>query len=289
MGTSTISKATASVTTSASQKNPLTFSAIYTIAEAARLCGLSRGRISRWARGYSFRRGEELRSSAPVVHTPRSIGERGAVGLDFLDLVEIRYVKAFVEAGVSWHVLRAAHERAAEMLHVDHPFATKRFFTDGQTILTRVAEPAFLDLMGNQLAFSRILGRYLAGTEGLDFDDNNMAHRWWPMGRKRLVVIDAERSFGQPIVSTEGVPTVVLSRAYFVESATAGAEPAGEIWTPEGPKAGPVVRVALGQRTPEPKRTLEKAAIVRVANWYSVEERSVRAAIEYESSFLAAA
>ena len=150
----------------------------------------------------TWRRTSKL-SAGRAIHRVR-LAERGAVGLDFLDLVEIRYVKAFVEAGVSWHVLRAAHERAAEMLHVDHPFATKRFFTDGQTILTRVAEPAFLDLMGNQLAFSRILGRYLAGAEGLDFDDNDMARRWWPMGRKRLVVIDAERSFGQPIVSTEG-------------------------------------------------------------------------------------
>ncbi len=128
-------------------KRPI-LSAIYTIAEAARLCGLSTGRVRRWVRGYSFRRGEDIRSSPPVVRTPRQISEKNTVGLDFLDLIEIRYVKAFVEAGVSWHVLRAAHGRASEMLRVDRPFATEKFFTDGQTILTQIAEPAFLDLDG---------------------------------------------------------------------------------------------------------------------------------------------
>ena len=213
---------------------------------------------------------------------PQRIGERGTVGLGFLDLIELRYVKALVEAGVSWHVLRAAHARASEVLRVAHPFATKRFFTDGLTILTRIADPALLDVVGNQVAFSRILNRYLAGGEGLDFDDDNMAARWWPMGKKRLVVIDPELSFGQPIVSTEGVPTAVLYKAYLAESGIVRNGKARN-----GAKPASIVR--LGESAFEPKHPLDKAAIARVANWYIVEERSVRAAIEYEADFLAAA
>jgi hypothetical protein len=254
-------------------------SAIYTIAEAARLCGLSRGRVRRWAKGYSYRHGDEIRTSPPVVEAPHRVGERGAIGLDFLDLIEIRYVKAFIGAGVSWRVLRSAHTRAAEMLRVEHPFATKKFYTDGQTILTRIAEPALLDVVGNQLVFSRIVNRYLAGGEGLDFDNNNMVVRWWPMGRKRLVVIDAERSFGQPIVSIEGVPTAVLNRAYLAESAK----------TDNGLVANgnrPVkTKAPHGTTTP----IFENTAIGRVSSWYQVGSRSVRAAIQYESSFLDAA
>jgi uncharacterized protein (DUF433 family) len=34
--------------------------------------------------------------------------------------------------------------------------------------------------------------------------------RWWPMGHKRLVVIDPARAFGAPIVAKGGVPTRVL-------------------------------------------------------------------------------
>jgi len=253
------------------KKESPTFSAIYTIAEAARLCGLSQGQVRRW-----------IQSSSTAVHTPRRVSKHGVLGLDFLDLIELRYVKAFIEAGISWHVLRAVHERAATMLRFDHPFATKNFLTDGHNILSRIAEIASLKIATDQHAFSRIVDRYLVGEEGLDFDADGMAVRWWPMGKKRLVVLDTKRSFGQPIVDTEGVPTAVLYKAYLAESGSARNGNARN-----GAKPAPIVR--LGQSTSEPRHPLDQASIARVANWYIVEESSVRAAIDYESDFLALA
>jgi hypothetical protein len=266
------------------QKRMPTFSAVYTIAEAARLCGLPAAQVHRW-----------IRSSSTVAHIPRRVSKHGAMGLDFLDLIEIRFVKAFLDASVTWHVLRVGHERMAAMLRVDHPFATKTFFTDGPAILKRIAEPVLLEAAGSEVVFSEIVERYFAGRESLDFDDDNMAARWWPMGRKRLVVIDPERSFGQPIVSTEGVPTAVLYKAYIAESVSArngkkgkdADPPDAREWTRQGGKPATIVR--LGQGQSGPRHTLDKAATARVANWYVVEERSVRAAIEYESDFLATA
>jgi uncharacterized protein (DUF433 family) len=37
--------------------------------------------------------------------------------------------------------------------------------------------------------------------------------RWWPLGEKRLVVLDPTRNFGRPIVARHGVPTEVLASA----------------------------------------------------------------------------
>jgi hypothetical protein len=185
---------------SLARKESPTFAAVYTIAEAARLGGLPPAQVRRWMSG--------------------RLGEHSTVGLDFLDLIELRCVKALVETGVSWQVLRAAYERAAEILRVDHPLATKRFLTDGYAILTRVAEPALLEIVTDRRVFSRLVNRYLAGEGGVDFDAGGMAARWWPLGKKRLVVIDPKRSFGQPIVNTEGVPTAVLYNAYLAESSS---------------------------------------------------------------------
>jgi hypothetical protein len=112
-----------------------------------------------------------------------------------------------------------------------------------------------LDIVGNQFAFNRILDRYLKG--GLDFVDK-LPVRWWPMGRRRPVVIDATRSFGQPIIDTEGVPTAVLYKAYRAETREVGDEGKGATFVPD------------------------PSAISRVANWFSVEKCSVRTAIEYE-------
>jgi hypothetical protein len=260
------------------------FSVVYTIAEAARRCGLSQGHVRRW-----------IQDSSNVAHTPRRVSKHGAIGLGFRDLIELRYVKAFTEAGVSWHALGAAHERAAATLRVDHPFATRKFFTDGYAILIRIAEPALLEVITDRRVFSRMVDLHFAGETGLDFDARGVAVRWWPMGRKRLVVIDPDRSFGQPIVSTEGVRTAVLYKAYLAESGGARNRKNGRNdnpvdgmeWTPEGGKPAKIMR--LGQDLSGPRHILHKAAIARVANWYVVEERSVRMAIEYESEFLAAA
>jgi uncharacterized protein (DUF433 family) len=37
--------------------------------------------------------------------------------------------------------------------------------------------------------------------------------RWWPLGEKRLVVLDPTRNFGRPIAALHGVPTEVLANA----------------------------------------------------------------------------
>jgi uncharacterized protein (DUF433 family) len=166
---------------------------------------------------------------------------------------------------VTWPTLREAHKKAAKDLGSDHPFATQKFATDGQTILTRIGETAIIDIVGGQLGFYRILRHYLA--KGLDFRDQ-LAIRWWPLGRRRSVVIDAARSFGQPIIYKEGVPTAVLHLAYLAESRS-------EVSLTSVPESSGAAKPASGT-------TLHASAIERVAKWYDVERRSVRAAVEYE-------
>ena len=41
--------------------------------------------------------------------------------------------------------------------------------------------------------------------------------RWWPYGQEYLVVLDPARSFGQPILAKEGIPTAILASAYKTE------------------------------------------------------------------------
>lgn len=234
---------------------------LYTVAEAARLTGISRGRVRRWMKGYSFRSAGEIHVSPPVVRKESETGDQGRFALTFKDLMEVRFVHAFLEFGVTWANLRAAHDRAAQLLRTSHPFATQRFFTDGSRILTRIGEPAILNVGADQIVFSRIVGQYVKGP--LDFE-GQVPIRWWPMGRARGVVIDAGRSFGQPIISTEGVPTAVLHRAYLAEAHGEGNSRHERAATLSGPAE------------------LSTPAVARVAKWFEVENRSVRAAVEYE-------
>jgi uncharacterized protein (DUF433 family) len=112
--------------------------------------------------------------------------------------------------------LRRARPRA---FRDRHPFSSLPFRTDGRTIFAEIinqaGEPQLLDLAQSQFAFARIIGPSLYA--GVEFSNRDMPVRWWPLGRKTPVVIDPARSFGQPIVSTAGIPTAVLADAVAAE------------------------------------------------------------------------
>ena len=68
---------------------------IYSLRDAARLTGVSSGRIRRWLRGYHYRSREKFYSSPPLWQGQWAPIER-SLALGFLDLIEIRFVDAFL-------------------------------------------------------------------------------------------------------------------------------------------------------------------------------------------------
>lgn len=212
---------------------------LYSIREACRLSGVPEARIRRWLHGYFFLHQGERRFSSPVVERPR-VNDDDPVF--FADLLEIRFLDAFREYGVSWSAIRIAAARARRLLHLSHPFSSRKFMTDGRTILARIADRTvdemLIDLVRNQYEFSKVITPMLYA--GIDFSEFETPVRWWPLGRKRRVVIDPTRSFGAPIV-VEGVRTDVL---------------------------------AMGARA--------ERAQWRAAEWYGVETQSVRDAVRFE-------
>jgi uncharacterized protein (DUF433 family) len=195
---------------------------LYTVPEASRLTGVPQARLRRWLRGYTYRAGEAVAASQPV--WPRQLPDiDGTLGLGFLDLMEARFIDAFRRANVPWRVIRVCAERARELVGVDHPFSSQRFRTDGRTIfaesLNQAGEARLLDLAKSQFAFARVIGPSLYA--GIEFSDGDMPIRWWPLGPHAPVVIDPARCFGQPIISTRGIPTTVLADAVAAEGSAA--------------------------------------------------------------------
>ena len=188
---------------------------IYTVPEASRLSRVSSQRIRRWLRGYWYATSLGPNRTPPIIS-----GDFGDAGvLSFRDLIEVRFIDAFLRAGVSWRTIKVAQERARESLGTSHPFSSRRFRTDGGTILMETGEQELLDLVRNQMAFKAIVGPFLY--RGLEFGDRDDVVRWRPMRNRKTVVLDPARSFGQPIVDREGVPTATLARAYRVEDSFA--------------------------------------------------------------------
>ena len=187
----------------------------YSVPEASRLTGVSARRIRCWLAGYTYHNtGYVPRHVQPLFeaqHPP--IG--GSLALSFLDLVEVRFVDAFLSRGITWPTLRKAAAKAQKMFRTNHPFATQRLSTDGRAIFTEISQGApskgLMDIVKSQLVFRKLIEPFL---QGLDFSPQAMAVRWYPLAANRNVVIDPARSFGQPIVTEEGVPTAALYQAH---------------------------------------------------------------------------
>jgi uncharacterized protein (DUF433 family) len=192
---------------------PIYQTGIYAIPEAARLTRVSPWRIRRWLRGYEFQAKHGRHRSEPVWQGQLPPLEH-SMAVGFLDLIEIRCVDAFVRAGVSWKTLRVAHTRAQQALGVSHPFCTNQFKLAGREIILEIpqedSEPMLWDIARDQREFGRITRLFL---KDLEFLQGELPERWWPNGKNHLVALDPRRSFGQPIIFNEGVPTGTLARS----------------------------------------------------------------------------
>jgi uncharacterized protein (DUF433 family) len=218
---------------------------IYTIPEAHKLTGVSRERIRRWLRGY---RSNLRKKKYSPLWEPQLPPIDNKVALGFLDLIEVKFVGAFLDKGVSWPMIHKVREKARELYpDISHPFCTKQFGTDGHLVFIEVhketGDGSLLEIANDQHVFASITKPFL---KQLEFRDGKILERWWPLGRDHNVVLDPRKNFGQPTMSEEGVATQVLA-----------------------------------------KSVQANGSIDEVARWYEIKPTSVREAVAYEQSLAA--
>ncbi len=215
----------------------------YPAAEAGRLVGLTASRVRRWLGGYGYSYRDAMRHQPPVLRCGETTGSYAS----FLDLVDLLFVKRFLDDGVSLQKVRRALDEAHEILGTSH-FASQLFFTDGANVYLEVREKgaAILELLsGGQWVIAPVI-RQLA-TE-IDFGSpEGLARRWFPLGRNRPVVLDPFVSFGAPTVVGRGVKTANVHDLFVAEN--------------------------------------EKLAAVRA--WWDLTEGEVEAAVEFERRWAA--
>jgi uncharacterized protein (DUF433 family) len=220
---------------------------IYTVPEASRLTKVPSQTIYRWLYGGSLTKylDSDTRSN-PVVNHKFDILEEVA-NLSFADLIQIRLINDFRKHKISLHAIRKASENAARLLDNPHPFCSARFKTDGMKLLADIqdthGEQILVELSNLQQVFRDIISPFLKGLEY----DNDFVLRWWPRAGKNKVVIDPKRSFSQPVLAREGVPTNVIYDAF---------------------------KAANGSHA-------------QVASWYEIPESAVKSAVEFEESLAA--
>lgn len=188
----------------------------YTVPEAARLIRLPERNIRRWLGGYAYVSAGKP-GHMPPLWVPELPANDDRLELGFRDLIELRFVRAFVADGVDLRIVRKCLEHARTAVDDPRPFSTRRFRTDGRTIfldtLKATGENEVLDLRRGQFVIGSVIERTF---RDLDLDDDVVA-RWRPFEGKASIVIDPQRAFGQPIAADYGVPTIALADAVKAE------------------------------------------------------------------------
>jgi uncharacterized protein (DUF433 family) len=194
---------------------------IYTPAEARRYTHVPAARIRRWLRGHAVGGMRYEALWLPQI----DIGD-DRIYLGFRDLTEVRVVDALIKAGLSAQKLRRAIEIARDRYGLERPLSTNAFRTDGKNVfllLSNEGEDRVVDIFTDQYAIKRVIE---PSFRGLDFNDEGVPTRWHI---SRGVVLDPERSFGQPIEVETLVPTHILAAAVEAEGSVKAAARAYEV------------------------------------------------------------
>ncbi|KTC46920.1 hypothetical protein AO250_11045 [Pseudomonas syringae pv. actinidiae ICMP 19497] len=190
---------------------------LYTPAEASSYTGIPSKDIRRWMFGYSAAGVDH-----PGLWTPEIAFLYDKL-LGFHDLLEIRFVHAFRQHGVSLQAIRSASLQAREMFGQLYPFTCRRFQTDGRdifaTVLDETGDEALLDLVKRQYAFKQVITPSLY--EGIDYAGEESAKRWYPVNRNKAVVLDPARNFGKSILTITGIDTAAIHHSYQAEGQNA--------------------------------------------------------------------
>lgn len=190
---------------------------IYSFVDAARFIGADARDLRRWLAGYSNRRDGIKHKYEPLWQSQLAGTEIDGIG--FRDLIELRFVRLFVSAGVPLTLIRRTVDELRERLGREYPFTSTSFKTDGKRIFMSLlndnGDEALVDVVKRQDVIPKVIGPSLR--EGLELNVDDEATRWYPMRRSKAVVLDPERSFGQPVLNDSGVPTIAVTETLKAE------------------------------------------------------------------------
>lgn len=182
----------------------------YNLQEASRYTGIPANSIARW-----------LFSKDPL-WTSQLINS-GFRGIGFRDLMELRIVKKLREKGASLQTIRQLLKNAKQIFDDDYPLTNPRFLAEGKDIFSDAIKTAgnkkdpLFDPQKRQIILDEII--HPALTKGIIYcPENREAVLWYPDSKAfKNVVLDPTRSFGKPIIHTEGIRTSTLYNAFLTE------------------------------------------------------------------------
>lgn len=190
-------------------ENTLTIgNGIYTVPDIANILRLPYSKVNRWLNEYWD---GKLGKSFNGQYSWRIDNTRA---VSFHTLVEFYVMMQFAEAGVKAAQVLKAHADLSKSYDTIFPFAQKQIIEN----ISTDGKKNFLNIDGSQITLDGSkqfnLGFIQMFFKKLDFDNELLATRLWPLGKEKAVVCDPHHKFGQPVVDGTNIQTEALYKMY---------------------------------------------------------------------------
>lgn len=190
---------------------------IYRVPDAAALVGASERKVRGWVAGYG-------KGEPPVIDNELGWVD-GRLAFSFTNLMELRFIAFFVDAGLRLPHIRAIVTEARDLLKHPHPFATHIVFrTDGKKVLAQIAKRNGLrdlyDLRSRNYEMEPIIFKSLR--KDVEYDPEGEIRLWRPRPEVAPhVIVHPKFAFGQPVLRDSRIPTGTLRDAVAAEGSAA--------------------------------------------------------------------
>lgn len=167
---------------------------IYTVSEIGDILRIPYQKVHRWLNKYwDGELGAKFqRSYSWTVDNSKAVG--------FHTLIEFYVMMQLSEAGVKTREILKAHKELSQLSNSSSPFAQKNVLknmgTDGKRVFFRIGKQTVALDGTKQFNFDFVKLFF----KNLDFGSDLMAERFWPLGRKKSILVDPERKFGHPVI-----------------------------------------------------------------------------------------
>lgn len=184
---------------------------MYSVPEIAHILRMPVKKVNRWVKEYWDK---QFASSFGQTYSWKSGNSRA---VDFQTLIELCICFRLSESGIDTKAILDAHKALSTLFNTPHPFASEQilphitadtkkiYFRDGENLIYSLDAHRQINIKFIELFFKNI-----------EFNENSIAQRLWPLGKDKHIVVDPSQQFGQPVIENTNIYPETLYGLYKV-------------------------------------------------------------------------
>lgn len=178
---------------------------IYTVPDLALILQLPQPKVRRWLIDFYDQRlaGNKGRYSW---------GEGRERATNFLTLIEFYVFYMLREQKIGAGKILEAHQHMSKELKTSYPFASYKLLVNKKHILYGIDDETWVHAdKTNQIVIHKMIADFF---KKVDFSGNDLAERFWPLGKDHSIVVDPHHQFGQPVIHGTNINAATIFSMY---------------------------------------------------------------------------